>query len=411
MQMPFRTPVAVGQPPRAQPRRGTFALEPVEALPRLAERISHLAERSADANPFFLPQFLEPAVHALGRKGLKLATYSDREDMRFFAPVMTTSGWFGGRRFGVWTHPYAPLGLPLIDRDASRQVGDALLRHMRRSGRKIFTVPHLPFASAAAGVLRDAAKRHGCWTEAARQMRPVLYPAVADGAAAYERLVSQRRRRELDRQLRRLCEAGAVSFMSARSPMEIEAAFNAFVALEGSGWKGRRGTAMARRQAVMEFARTAVMQLAQLGHATIDVMRVADRPIAALIRFDHGTLSIPWKIAFDEEFAAFSPGKQLMTDETRRWLFDGTVERVDPVCDEDNPLAAGLWRDREPYGTLFVGTSRLGINVRLRAGLADFNVSSKAQAKLLFGRGRRAKPKRKKARGSPTRSRRHDPIS
>ena len=52
------------------------------------------------------------------------------------------------------------------------------------------------------------------------------------------------------------------------------------------------------------------------------MLRVGEKPIAALIRFDHGGLSIPWKVAFDEEFAAFSPGKQLMCDETRRWLAD-----------------------------------------------------------------------------------------
>ena len=51
-------------------------------------------------------------------------------------------------------------------------------------------------------------------------------------------------------------------------------------------------------------------------------------------------MSIPWKVAFDEEFAAFSPGKQLMCDETRRWLADPKIERVDPVCEEDNPMMA-----------------------------------------------------------------------
>ena len=408
MQMLLRKPAAPGPGARAQPRRGTFALEPVEALPRLAERVGRLAERSLEPNPFFLPEFLEPAIQALGRKGLRLATYSDREDLRFFAPVLTSGGQIlGGRRFSVWAHPYAPLGSPLIDCDMTRPVGDALLRHMRRSGRKLFTVPHLPLAGASAEVLRDAAKRHGFWTVAGRQMRPVLYPAVADGEVAFERMVSHKRRRELDRQLRRLCEAGAVSFNSARSAMEIEAAFNAFVALEGSGWKGRRGTAMARRHKVHEFARIAVMQLAQIGHASIDVLRVGDKPIAALIRIEHGTLSIPWKIAFDEGFAAFSPGKQLMCDETRRWLLDGTIERVDPVCEEDNALLGQLWRDREPYGTLFISSSRLGVGARLRAGIANLKAIGKSQAKVLLGSGRpQPKPKRKEKRtriGKPRR--------
>lgn len=402
MQMIFRKPVAIRPAARAQSRRGTFALEPVEALPRLAERVSRLAERSLEANPFFLPEFLEPAIQAIGRKALKLATYSDREDLRFFAPVLTSGGQvLGGRRFSVWAHSLAPLGSPLIDRETTNEVGDALIRHMRRSGRSLFSVPHLPLDGATAEVLRNAAQRRGFWTVAERQMRPVLYPAVADGQAAFDQMISQRRRRELERQLRRLCEAGSVSFMSAHTASEIDTAFNAFVALEGSGWKGRRGTAMAGRSKVQEFARIAVLQLAQNGHAAIDVMRVGDKPIAALIRFDQGGLSIPWKIAFDEQFAAFSPGKQLMCDETRRWLFDGAVERVDPVCEEGNPLIAPLWRDREPYGTLFISSSRLGLRARLRAGAASMKAAAKAEAKALLRAGRRrAKPKSKKKQRS-----------
>jgi hypothetical protein len=236
-------------------------------------------------------------------------------------------------------------------------------------------------------------------------MRPVLYPSGAGGLAAFDEMVSHKRRRELDRQLRRLCEAGAVSFMCARSAMEIETAFNQFVTLEGAGWKGRRGTAMARRHKVQEFARIAVMQLAQMGHATIDVLRVGDKPIAALIRFEQGSLSIPWKIAFDEEYAAFSPGKQLMCDETRRWLLDGKVERVDPVCEEDNALLSQLWRDREPYGTLFISSGRLGLAARLRAGFANLKAIGKSQAKALIGGGlhrpkAKAEPKKKRVRSS-----------
>ena len=59
---------------------------------------------------------------------------------------------------------------------------------------------------------------------------------------------------------------------------------------------------------------------------TIDVLRVGEKPIAALIRLEQGGLSIPWKIAFDEDVRRLSlPGKQLMCDETRRWLADPTV--------------------------------------------------------------------------------------
>jgi Acetyltransferase (GNAT) domain len=398
--MVFEKAISIGPATRAQTRRGTFALEPVEALPRLAERIGGLAERALETNPFFLPEFLEPAIQALGDKRLRLASFSDREDLRFFAPVVIGGGQIlGGRRFSAWTHPYAPLGSPLIDKDMAPQVTDSLIAHMRASGRTLFSIPFLPLNGPAAKALRDAADRAGFWTVAERQMRPTLYPASSHGIAEFDEMVSAKRRRELDRQLRRLCETGAVSFMTARTPTEIETAFGMFAALEGSGWKGRRGTALIRRSSLHEFAHTAVLRLAQRGLAAIDVMRLGDRPIAALIRLDHGSISIPWKVAFDEEFAGFSPGKQLMCDETRRWLSDPTIRRVDPVCEEDNPMMSLLWPKREPYGTLILSSSSWGISARMRARLSDLKSETKAQVKrLLHGSRRRTKSRPKSGR-------------
>ncbi len=392
--MAFERAVPIGPALRTQgARRGTFALEPVDALPRLAERVRALADRALETNPFFLPEFLEPAIRALGRKRLRLAIFSDRDDLHFFAPVVAAGGQFlGGRRFSVWAHPYAPLGTPLIDKELAPQVTDSLIAHMRTSGRTLFSIPHLPLNGPAANALRAAAARAGYWTVAERQMRPILYPDASRGIAEFDEMMSLKRRRELERQLRRLCETGAVSFMTARTATEIESAFGMFTALEGSGWKGRRGTALIRRSNLHEFAHTAVLQLAQKGFAAIDVMRLGDKPIAALIRFDHGHMSIPWKVAFDETYAAFSPGKQLMCDETRRWLADPTIERVDPVCEEDNPMMQLLWPDREPYGTLLLSSSVWGVAARLRAGLSDLKSEGKAQAKRLI------RPRRRRGR-------------
>ncbi len=395
--MVFQRAVSVGPAARTQARRGTFALEPVEALPRLADRVRRLAERSLETNPFFLPEFLEPAIQALGRSRLRLAIFSDRDDLHFFAPVSAGNGQIiGGRSFSVWSHAYAPLGTPLIDAETAPQVTDSLIAHMRTSGRTVMTIPYLPLNGPAANALRSAAARGGFSTAAERQMRPILYPDTSLGIAEFDAMVSHKRRRELDRQLRRLCNVGAVSFMSARTQTEIEMAFNMFTALEGSGWKGRRGTALVGKKGLHEFARRAVLQMAQKGFAAIDVMRLGDRPIAALIRLDHGGVSIPWKVAFDEEFAAFSPGKQLMCDETRRWLADPTIERVDPVCEEDNPMMQLLWRNREPYGTMLLSSSPWGLGARMRAGLYDLKSESKAQVKrLLRARRRRARAAKK----------------
>jgi hypothetical protein len=358
----------------------------------LAERIARLAERALEPNPFFLAEFLDPALRAFGPNNVKLATFSDRGDLRFFAPVRFRGGRILGRsRLSVWTHPYAPLGSPLIDHDVADQVAAALLDHLKTSGRALLSLPELPLRGPTASVLRRAAQHQGFWTKAGCQMRPILLPDAA-APGGFNAMVPQKRRREVERQLRKLSEIGAVSHMSARSGSDIEAAFDIFLALEASGWKGQRGTALRESGAVHDFARNAVLQMGQQGRVAIDVLRAGERPVAALIRLDHAGLSIPWKIAYDEEFAIFSPGKQLIFDQTRRWLADSATRRVDPVCEENNPLLANLWPGREPYGTLLISPSRSGLAARLEARMINLRRAAKRQAKELLKRRARSAP-------------------
>ncbi len=379
--------------PASQPRRAAFSLQPVTSLPRLAHGIAELADRALEPNPFLLPEFLEPAIRAFGPSRLKLATVSDRGELRFFAAVVDGVGLLAGPQLRVWTHPYAPLGVPLMQAGAAAQVGDAVLKYLHTSGRHLIALPDMPLAGAAAKALKAAAARRGFWTEAGRQLRPILHADSAEGLAAFERMASPKRRRELDRQLRKLSETGAVSFMSARSGSELQSAFAAFSALEAAGWKGARGTALKRRADAHVFARAAVERLAQDGRAAVDVLRVGERPVAALIRFEHGGLSIPWKIAYDEDFSSFSPGRQLICDETRRWLSDPAIKRVDPVCEQDNPLFAGLWRETEPYGTLLITDRRWGVGARAKALVIGLRAGAKSRVKsLVSGRPAGARP-------------------
>ena len=375
---------------RAAPR-GTFALEPVEALPRYLEGLKRLAEHALEPNPFFLPEFLAPAMQALGPRGLRLAVFSDRQDVQFFAPVRVSGrGILGSPQLTVWTHPFAPLGAPLIDAESADQIADSLVSHLRESGRRVLRVPELPLAGPVAKVLRQAFESQGFVAAGGSENRPILHAGDAAGMAAFDKMVPPKRQRELARQLRRLSDTGAVSLMTMRSPSEMDTAFGIFAGLEGSGWKGRRGTALNRNRKINAFARTAILQMAQSGRVAIDILRAGEIPVAALIRFDHAGLSVPWKVAYDEQFANFSPGKQLMCDATRRWLADPTIQRVDPVCGEDNPLMAPLWSDREPYGTLVCSLSRWGVGPRIGARLITVRKEARRRLKkLMSNRGSR----------------------
>jgi CelD/BcsL family acetyltransferase involved in cellulose biosynthesis len=129
---------------------------------------------------------------------------------------------------------------------------------------------------------------------------------------------------------RRLEQLGEVTFEVARGGAGHGRALEAFYALEASGWKGERGTAIASRQQVRAFYDRLVEGVASL--MWIPVLSVAGRPVAAqLIRVQGGTLFMH-KTAYDPEYAPLAPG-QLITARLIRYGIQNGMDTLDFLAD------------------------------------------------------------------------------
>ncbi|HEX2256954.1 MAG TPA: hypothetical protein VHG92_09715, partial [Afifellaceae bacterium] len=184
-------------------------LEPGAALGRHAAAIADLAERCRQPNPFFLPEFLGPAIEALGRGAVELALVTDRTGrLIFFAPL--SSDRLEARLFAaarVWSHPYAPLGTPLIDPARAEEAASAVLDGLAQAGRRLLVLPDVPVDAPEAAALRHAVQARGFASLAAAiDKRPVLRADRPGGAQAFRAMVSRKKRKELARQLRRLSD-------------------------------------------------------------------------------------------------------------------------------------------------------------------------------------------------------------
>ena len=119
-----------------------------------------------------------------------------------------------------------------------------------------------------------------------------------------------------------------------------------FLALEARGWKGRAGTAAAGSEAIRCFIEEAVTGLAAEDKARIDRLRIAGKAIAAIVTLRSGDTAWTWKIAYDEDFARYSPGVQIMLEVTEALLTDATMARANSCADPDHPMIDHLWRER-----------------------------------------------------------------
>ncbi|MDQ2955080.1 MAG: GNAT family N-acetyltransferase, partial [Pseudomonadota bacterium] len=91
------------------------------------------------------------------------------------------------------------------------------------------------------------------------------------------------------------------------------------------------------------------------------------RPVAASIVLRSGATAWNWKIAYDENYARFSPGVQLTLDLTDSFLADESITRIDSCATAGHPMIDHLWRERLALCDHLIGLERAGAPVFLLA--------------------------------------------
>jgi CelD/BcsL family acetyltransferase involved in cellulose biosynthesis len=362
---------------------------PLDALDPIVPAWRALAERALEPNVFYEPAFARAAAPVFGG-GVSAGLVWLHDKLIGFLPGRVT------RRYGIpptvltgWTHPYAPLGTPLLDRDDGAVALAAWLDHLARDASLpgLWLLPFLPDGPFARTLDAALAMRGGRSVAYGAHRRALLAPE--DRGAYLAHAVGAGKRKELRRQRRRLAEAGAVTADLATEPQAVAAALADFFALEAQGWKGRAGSAAAMHEPLRRFVAEAVAALAAEGKARIDRLRVGDAAAATIVTLRSGASAWTWKIAYDEAYARYSPGVQLMVDLTESLLADPTVARVDSCATADHPMIDHLWRERLVLSDRLITVRPAGMEFALACRLEALRRFGLSTAKALRDRLRR----------------------
>jgi CelD/BcsL family acetyltransferase involved in cellulose biosynthesis len=357
----------------AVPRRAVAEAEwrPLSALGATIDEWRDLVGRALEPNVFYDPAFALAAAPVFGanagavlvrRAGKLIALFPGRVERRY-GVMATLTG---------WTHPYAPLGVPLVDRSEADAAIAAFLDFAGTDGPQLVLLPMIACDGAFAAALRRVlARRGGTAAEFGGHARALLAPAQ-DRAGYLEHALPHKKLKELRRQRRRLADSEPVTLASAHAPKEVATALGYFLALEASGWKGRAGTATAERPPIRAFMERAVTALAADGHARVDRLKHGARTLAVAITLRSGDASWFWKIAYDEAYARASPGVQISLDLTEALLADATIARADSCATADHPMIDHLWRERLALADLLIAPGR--------DALAAFHVACRLEA-------------------------------
>ena len=341
-----------------------LAIYPASAGFELVEELDYLCTRTIEPNIFFNPRFLAPAMPRLEDREVRLAVIRDggeyRSRLRLVVP-------FSIERAPVplaipimrtWSNQFAPLGTPLVDRDDPEGVIEdffAMLSRPHLKLPKVFVLPEILLDGPVAAMLRSVAETRGLPLVVTGEVERTFLESDLEGDDYLKASLSAHHFRGFRRLKRRLEELGEVVHHVARGPEEIRPAIEAYLSLEAAGWKGREGTAMAIDRYRAAFAREAVHRLAEQDYCRIHSLTLDGKLIACLIVFVEAGVAYTWKTAYDEAYAAFSPGTLLMIEVTRQHLDDPNIDATDSCAVPDHPVMNRLWSERRPMATLVVG--------------------------------------------------------
>ena len=308
-----------------------------------------LAARSG-ASPFAYPGWVHAMVDSFGgdlrlivaRNGCEIVGVSP---LVGHARLATPTGWHT-----PWHEAVA------VDSAARRSMWSAAL------AANAIVVDHVLADGEDARVVTALATDRGLITRVRDRQAPPFIELDGDWDS-YEASMASKRRSDLRRRMRRLGEIGDVSFEVVDGTVELERRLDEGFAVEGSGWKGREGTAVGAGAETDRFYRLVARWASERGWLRLAFLRLDGRAVAFDFSLETGGRHYLLKTGFDESLRSHAPGALLrkemirycfgegldfyeFTGDVAPWKQEWTSNTRQTVCIEaysTGPIGRGLW--------------------------------------------------------------------
>jgi CelD/BcsL family acetyltransferase involved in cellulose biosynthesis len=260
-------------------------------------------------------------------------------------------------------YDYAFVSTPVVDPAMMDEVIAAFFDAIERSP-ALPNVLRLKFLDAESeayrAMLRALSRRASQTLTLSERQRPFL-------AGQSELKRSGSTRKKLRQDWNRLSALGAADVVNDRTSSAVRDAFEMFLTLEAGSWKGAHGTALLNDTKDATFARRLIGDLAEQRNASVALLRIDGRAIAAQVLLYCGTMAYTWKTAFDAEYAKYSPGA-LLVDKVTEELFSAHGITAIESCSPEKGFMAQLWSGRRATVDLLVDVgARRSLNFALAA--------------------------------------------
>ena len=180
----------------------------------------------------------------------------------------------------------------------------ALAGYLKKQGVSLLTAAPLRPDSTMLKHLQGMAERRVCGVVCEKEdvSYELLLPASWD---AYLKKLDDKQRHEIRRKLRRLQEAGAVTYRTLEDPVSVMGSFDQFLALFRSS---RQDKEAFMTESMEAFFKSLAGSLAACGIMKLSFMDIDNQPAAAVMCFDYHDTMYLYNNGYDRRFRAVNAG-------------------------------------------------------------------------------------------------------
>jgi CelD/BcsL family acetyltransferase involved in cellulose biosynthesis len=256
----------------------------------------------------------------------------------------------------LWRYVHCYLGTPLVHASYARECLAAFFHWLATEwcGAALLECTWVPGEGPFHRLLMEHLAEHRIPSLLEECYCRALLAPQGSGQEYIDRVLSGERRRRLRKHEERLRQKGEVEYVALGAEDDARAWLEEFLRLEAAGWKGREGTALQCREEDRRFFLDALMGAFQRGRLMMMSLRLEGRPVALFCDLLAEPWSFVFKLTFDENYSAFSPGALLELEKIRRLHQRPTVHWADSCNAPGSSLLKHLWADRRLIETLLI---------------------------------------------------------
>ena len=331
----------------------------------LSAELSALSQNAQQPAGYNSPELILPLLKNLG--DAKLMTVQHGPDLLLAFPVLSK------RLFSkTWETPLTASGLPHLNAELG---ASALLSLINAQ-----TKPVLFSAIPAQGPFIETLKKQSAHFKIIETWQRAALKPVGKFEDWLQTNFDQKRRKEFKRLRNRLSEQGGMDTEILQHGQDAKPFVEELLMLEAKGWKGSKGTAIAANPKLKAALEEACVNLHQSNKLRFWSLKLNGKAIASLFAIVEGDQAWLGKIAYDEDFAKYSPGVQIILDCTESLFAEPSIKLIDSSAIPNHPMIDRIWRDRLEMVDVFVAPATIS---KLR-----FNTIVKLEQQRTLWRGR-----------------------